>query len=648
MEIVGLMLVRNEADILRVNVLHHLAQGIDRFLIVDNGSTDGTDRVLQELARGGRVHWRRQVGPYRQAEMTTELARQAWRNGADWVIPIDADEFWYAPGRNFRRVLGESNAGGFQVQVVNFIQRRDQIDPSPTALLQMTRRPPQAVGPVELAVELIEACQMAFVEHAYVPKWISRANSALEIRTGNHGVDNLVGSVGPTDRIVCLHAPMRARALLEARTVDLSRRAAELGEAGDVFWHYRRWGKLAETFGLELALEREWAANSYADDCLDVYGKRHPLTFDPMLRDVIRPWLKTDRPAIIEMPRTDTPAKTASRLPIGAGVVSDSASSSIVQRMRGIEGWLFEPEASLLMTTVILALAGRKPHAVVEIGSYCGRSTVVLGGVVKAICPSAKVYAIDPHEGELTWPGRGIRIDPPTLAQFRTNIEEAGLTGVVETIQKRSVEVPWDKPISMLFIDGLHDYENVSRDFEHFAPWVVDGGYVAFDDYDDQSFPGVVECVTNVLNSGSYRRFRRIGRIMVVQKQPGSTSEDDRHSSHEDNCNPAVEVVRAILEEPLQVSLLEWTEWAERLEHELARRTAVMDELQQAVAERTAWAERMVTEAEQRGAIIEQLQQTLAERTAWAERMVAESEQRGVIIEELQRALAERAAAQNG
>ena len=81
MELVGLMLVRNEADIVRVNLLHHLAQGIDRFLVVDNVSTDGTDCVLAKLARGGRVRWTRDDGPYRQAEITTELDREAFRGG---------------------------------------------------------------------------------------------------------------------------------------------------------------------------------------------------------------------------------------------------------------------------------------------------------------------------------------------------------------------------------------------------------------------------------------------------------------------------------------------------------------------------------------------------------------------------------------
>ena len=53
-----------------------------------------------------------------------------------------------------------------------------------------------------------------------------------------------------------------------------------------------------------------------------------------------------------------------------------------------------------------------------------------------------------------------------------------------EVIQKHSYDVVWRKPISLLFIGGLHDYLNVSRDFARFARWVVDGGYVVFDDCD--------------------------------------------------------------------------------------------------------------------------------------------------------------------
>jgi hypothetical protein len=49
----------------------------------------------------------------------------------------------------------------------------------------------------------------------------------------------------------------------------------------------RRWGKLEE----EAAIEMEWAANSYRDDLLDVYGEQHKVIFDPRLRDVLKPWI---------------------------------------------------------------------------------------------------------------------------------------------------------------------------------------------------------------------------------------------------------------------------------------------------------------------------------------------------------------------
>ena len=137
MKIFGVMMVRNEADILRINVLHHLDQGVDYFLIVDNGSWDGTDAVLQKISRNRRVGWIRDPGPYHQSQITTELAREAFQRGADWVVPIDADEFWWAPGGNCREVLEESAAGALEVEVVNFIQRRAQTQMSLDALLPL-------------------------------------------------------------------------------------------------------------------------------------------------------------------------------------------------------------------------------------------------------------------------------------------------------------------------------------------------------------------------------------------------------------------------------------------------------------------------------------------------------------------------------
>ena len=78
MKVFGISIVRNEVDIIGLNILHHLSLGLDEMLIVDNGSSDGTDRVLQrQLGIDGRIKWSRNDGPYKQPEIFTELAREA-------------------------------------------------------------------------------------------------------------------------------------------------------------------------------------------------------------------------------------------------------------------------------------------------------------------------------------------------------------------------------------------------------------------------------------------------------------------------------------------------------------------------------------------------------------------------------------------
>jgi len=147
-KVAGLMIVRDEADILGVNLAHHRNIGIDEFWVIDNGSTDATtDTLRREAARGG-VHWRRDDGPFVQSAMTTELARDAHRGGADWVVAVDADEFWVTDGRDLRALLRavDDDVASLAADVVNYVQGRWVTTARAGSLLTMTRRAPDPVS----------------------------------------------------------------------------------------------------------------------------------------------------------------------------------------------------------------------------------------------------------------------------------------------------------------------------------------------------------------------------------------------------------------------------------------------------------------------------------------------------------------------
>ena len=191
----------------------------------------------------------------------------------------------------------------------------------------------------------------------------------------------------------------------------------------------------------------------------------------------------------------------------------------ILTRMQQIEGWLEEDEADLLIASAAVVIARLpKPHVLLEVGSYCGRSTVVLGSVVKTLSADGRLYAIDPHQGKVGASGQGIYIMPPTLEKLKRNLAGSDLTDTVTIIPKHSWEVEWDQPITMLFIDGLHDCSNVAQDFYHFEARLRPGAYAAFHDYAADDYPDVKAFVDELLRTGSYEQVCRASSMMVVRR----------------------------------------------------------------------------------------------------------------------------------
>jgi predicted O-methyltransferase YrrM len=180
-----------------------------------------------------------------------------------------------------------------------------------------------------------------------------------------------------------------------------------------------------------------------------------------------------------------------------------------------VDGLIAHHEGALLYETAIKALSDAGSKNIVEIGSFLGRSTTVLAGAAEEV-PDAKVYAIDPHEGEMMQPGDVVQKGPPTFERFLENISKVGLAHMVVPIRKKSCNVEWSTPIRFLFLDGFHDYRSVSSDYDHFRRHLEPGGYVAIHDYRD-GFPGVDSFVDGMVEVGELRTEARAGSLVVFK-----------------------------------------------------------------------------------------------------------------------------------
>lgn len=185
-----------------------------------------------------------------------------------------------------------------------------------------------------------------------------------------------------------------------------------------------------------------------------------------------------------------------------------------------IAGWLTRAEAGLLYDAAAAVPAGR---AVVEIGSFAGKSTVALALGARSGA-GARVHAVDPHTGSAETSAVTGFLD--TFGLFKANLERHGAAAQVDVVRDFSVSAAarFDRPVAFLFIDGAHGYRAVRADFEGWFPRVVEGGFVAFHDSWLLPFPGPNLLTTReLLLSSRVRRPRLVDTITVFQKTARAT-----------------------------------------------------------------------------------------------------------------------------
>jgi MMP 1-O-methyltransferase len=162
-------------------------------------------------------------------------------------------------------------------------------------------------------------------------------------------------------------------------------------------------------------------------------------------------------------------------IPPNFPAVSDEAWA----RVRVTPGYLAEREARFL---ILAAAAAPARGAIVEVGSFKGRSTVGLAFVAQRY-GLGRVVAVDPHTSpSRTDPDLGGQTS--SYGEFRANLEAAGVTDWVTSHRALSHDVArgWTGAIRLLWLDGDHVYETVRLDLEQFRPHLALGAVVVMHD----------------------------------------------------------------------------------------------------------------------------------------------------------------------
>jgi predicted O-methyltransferase YrrM len=184
-----------------------------------------------------------------------------------------------------------------------------------------------------------------------------------------------------------------------------------------------------------------------------------------------------------------------------------------------IPGFLGESEAQLLGTiTACVPRAG----AIVEIGSFKGKSTITLAKVA-AHYGLGPVVAIDPHNfNNVELEAHRTSPDASSYNEFLHNLDTAGVRELIEVHRAYSADIArgWNRSISFLWIDGDHSYRGAKADFDGFIEHLLPGGVVAFHDALHEFAGPIRVFVEDVLRSDHFGAAGFVQSIAWAQFRP--------------------------------------------------------------------------------------------------------------------------------
>ena len=194
-------------------------------------------------------------------------------------------------------------------------------------------------------------------------------------------------------------------------------------------------------------------------------------------------------------------------------------------------GFMPTEEGDALYDAAMEATVVVPGRPLLEVGSYCGKSSLWLGAAARE--NHTVVFAVDHHRGseenQAGWEHHEADLVDPstgeldTLPTFRRTIHDAGLEGTVVAVVGESAAVAdaWATSLALLFIDGGHGSEPAHRDYERWTPHVARGGTLCIHDvFPDPANGGrpPFEIYQRALESGRFAEDRAVGSLRVLRR----------------------------------------------------------------------------------------------------------------------------------
>lgn len=230
--ILATLLVKDEEEIIKSNIEHHLNNGVDKFIITDNNSNDLTKEIIEDYKEVEILIKEKEVGYY-QNKWVTRMAHLACDFNPDWVIHLDADEFW----TGLEHLKNVPNK-------IEVVLTGDNLESTHSSGFNVKEYIPlEGCKYGEFNKDNYEYFITSQHRHHKGCKIAHRPSNKIQIWQGNHGASNFDGEKGYSNQIKIDHYPIRSfeHFLIKVRNGGIAYEKSDLPMEFGIHW--RMWYK---------------------------------------------------------------------------------------------------------------------------------------------------------------------------------------------------------------------------------------------------------------------------------------------------------------------------------------------------------------------------------------------------------------------